>query len=41
VAITSTFTYYFPCLFTADLCEFVKSLQGYYAVSKLVFRSLK
>jgi uncharacterized protein (TIGR02217 family) len=40
-AITADFTYYFPCRFVDDQCEFQKFLGGVYSCSKLVFKSIK
>ena len=41
LTVTATFTFYWPCKFQQDGCEFEGSLKGYYAVKKLVFRSIK
>lgn len=39
--ITATFTYYWPCRFVEDSCEFEKMLSGRYAVKKLTFMTIK
>lgn len=39
--VTADFTYYWPCRFVEDSCEFEKFMAGRYLVKKLSFLSLK
>lgn len=41
VAITASFTFYFPVRFKEDNCEFEKFMSGRYRVKKLAFMSIK
>ncbi len=39
--ITATFSYYYPCRFDADSCDFEEFGQGLYKVNQLTFTSIK
>lgn len=41
LSVDATFTYYFPCSFVDDECEFEKFIGKRYRVKKLVFQSIK
>ncbi len=41
VAVTIDMSYYWPCRFVGDMCQFTKFLSGYYDLKKLTFQSWK